>query len=56
MDDPSPFASFRKRVALFLDGTWNTVNDNTNVWRLKRADRGWLVAVRRSQTGRPGSG
>lgn len=24
-----------KRLALFLDGTWNTVNDNTNVWRLK---------------------
>ncbi len=23
------------RVALFLDGTWNTSNDNTNVWRLK---------------------
>lgn len=20
---------------MFLDGTWNTVNDNTNVWRLK---------------------
>ena len=25
----------RKRIAVFLDGTWNTVNDNTNVWRLK---------------------
>jgi uncharacterized protein (DUF2235 family) len=24
-----------KRLALFLDGTWNTVNDDTNVWRLK---------------------
>jgi uncharacterized protein (DUF2235 family) len=24
-----------KRVAVFLDGTWNTVDDNTNVWRLK---------------------
>lgn len=24
-----------KRIAIFLDGTWNTVNDNTNVWRLK---------------------
>jgi hypothetical protein len=22
-------------TSLFLDGTWNTVNDNTNVWRLK---------------------
>lgn len=28
-------ASPKKRLALFLDGTWNTVNDNTNVWRLK---------------------
>lgn len=25
----------RNRVALFLDGTWNTSYDNTNVWRLK---------------------
>jgi len=25
----------QKRIALFLDGTWNTVGDNTNVWRLK---------------------
>lgn len=25
----------RKRVAQFLDGTWNTVGDNTNVWRLE---------------------
>lgn len=25
----------KKRIALFLDGTWNNVNDNTNVWRLK---------------------
>lgn len=24
-----------KRIALFLDGTWNNVNDNTNVFRLK---------------------
>ncbi len=24
-----------KRVGLFLDGTWNNVSDNTNVWRLK---------------------
>ena len=24
-----------KRIALFLDGTWNTLSDNTNVWRLK---------------------
>jgi uncharacterized protein (DUF2235 family) len=25
----------RKRLAIFLDGTWNSVGDNTNVWRLK---------------------
>ena len=25
----------RKCLALFLDGTWNTTHDNTNVWRLK---------------------
>lgn len=25
----------KKRIALFLDGTWNTVKDNTNVWRAK---------------------
>jgi uncharacterized protein (DUF2235 family) len=24
-----------KRLALFLDGTWNTLDDDTNVWRLK---------------------
>ena len=31
-----------KRLALFLDGTWNDPEDNTNVWRLKllTADRG----------------
>jgi uncharacterized protein (DUF2235 family) len=23
-----------KRLAIFLDGTWNTLNNNTNVWRL----------------------
>jgi uncharacterized protein (DUF2235 family) len=25
----------KKRLALFLDGTWNVVADNTNVWRMK---------------------
>ena len=25
----------KKRLAVFLDGTWNAVGDNTNVWRLK---------------------
>jgi uncharacterized protein (DUF2235 family) len=24
-----------KRLAIFLDGTFNTLNNNTNVWRLK---------------------
>jgi len=24
-----------KRIALYLDGTWNNIDDNTNVWRLK---------------------
>ena len=28
-------AAPKKRLALFLDGTWNAVDDNTNVWRLK---------------------
>lgn len=28
-------AQSKRRIALFLDGTWNTINDNTNVWRLK---------------------
>ena len=35
-----------KRLALFLDGTWNTVQDNTSVWRLKslcRTDGDQLV-------------
>src|SRR5258707_778399 len=25
----------QKRLALFLDGTWNAVDSNTNVWRMK---------------------
>jgi uncharacterized protein (DUF2235 family) len=24
-----------KRIAMFLDGTWNTVSDNTNIWRMR---------------------
>ncbi len=32
---PVETAATPKRIALFLDGTWNTVDDNTNVWRLK---------------------
>src|SRR6266700_518630 len=32
---PNPVVPPQKRLVVFLDGTWNTVNDNTNVWRLK---------------------
>ncbi len=34
MPDPSP-ATPKKRLALYLDGTWNQVSDNTNVWRFR---------------------
>jgi uncharacterized protein (DUF2235 family) len=34
MSDTST-AGQKKRLALFLDGTWNQVSDNTNVWRLR---------------------
>jgi uncharacterized protein (DUF2235 family) len=27
--------TLKKRLTVFLDGTWNAVGDNTNVWRLK---------------------
>src|ERR1700692_2938632 len=37
---PAPAVQGKKRVIVCLDGTWNTVNDNTNVWRLKS-----LIAV-----------
>ena len=30
-----PIGDCMKRLAIFLDGTWNTLNNNTNVWRLK---------------------
>jgi uncharacterized protein (DUF2235 family) len=33
--EKSPAPPKRKRLALFLDGTWNTVSDNTNVWRMR---------------------
>lgn len=32
---PTVTKSGKKRLAVFLDGTWNTVSDNTNVWRLR---------------------
>ena len=25
----------QKRLAIFLDGTWNSVDSNTNVWRMR---------------------
>lgn len=25
----------KKRLVIFLDGTWNEVNSNTNVWRIR---------------------
>jgi uncharacterized protein (DUF2235 family) len=25
----------KKRLAVFLDGTWNSINTNTNVWRMR---------------------
>ncbi len=28
-------ATAKKRLALYLDGTWNQVSDNTNVWRFR---------------------
>jgi uncharacterized protein (DUF2235 family) len=31
----TPSARPKKRLALFLDGTWNEVNDNTNIWRFR---------------------
>jgi uncharacterized protein (DUF2235 family) len=34
MSDTSS-APRKKRVALYLDGTWNQVSDNTNVWRFR---------------------
>jgi uncharacterized protein (DUF2235 family) len=35
MAEPTIVERPSKRLALFLDGTWSTVDDNTNVWRLK---------------------
>ena len=33
--DPATSAAPKKRLALFLDGTWNQVSDNTNIWRFR---------------------
>ena len=32
---PAEVVLTKKRIAVLLDGTWNTVHDITNVWRLK---------------------
>lgn len=37
----------QKRLALFLDGTWNEVDSNTNVWRMK------LLCAPASTDGKP---
>ncbi len=34
MPEPSPVTP-KKRLALYLDGTWNQVSDNTNIWRFR---------------------
>ncbi len=35
MAEPAIAKQPKKRLAVFLDGTFNAVDDNTNVWRLK---------------------
>jgi uncharacterized protein (DUF2235 family) len=35
MTEPTVAKQPKKRLAVFLDGTFNAVDDNTNVWRLK---------------------
>src|SRR3981081_1727963 len=40
----------QKRLAVFLDGTWNSVNSNTNVWRMR------ALCAAKSKDGRPQSG
>lgn len=38
----------KKRLAVFLDGTWNSVDSNTNVWRMRDAPRRAPMANRSS--------
>lgn len=35
MPERPEVAPQNKKLAVFLDGTWNAVADNTNVWRMK---------------------
>jgi uncharacterized protein (DUF2235 family) len=37
----------QKRLAIFLDGTWNSINSNTNVWRMR------ALCAAKSQDGKP---
>src|SRR3954467_15330714 len=37
----------QKRLAVFLDGTWNSVNNNTNVWRMR------ALCAAKSEDGKP---
>jgi uncharacterized protein (DUF2235 family) len=37
----------QKRLAIFLDGTWNSINSNTNVWRMR------ALCAAKSKDGRP---
>jgi uncharacterized protein (DUF2235 family) len=37
----------QKRLAIFLDGTWNSVNSNTNVWRMR------ALCAAKSKDGKP---
>lgn len=34
-ETPSPARKSFKKLVVFLDGTWQSENANTNVWRLK---------------------
>ena len=52
-----------KRLAIFLDGTFNTLNNNTNVWRLQsltsetadqRVDHSQGVGTKRGEVARGG--
>ncbi len=37
----------QKRLAVFLDGTWNSINSNTNVWRMR------ALCASKSKDGKP---
>lgn len=55
VENPTPA---QKRMAVYLDGTWNTIHDNTNVWRLRaltarHGTDGLEQLVRTGRAGRP---